>query len=324
MKVVKTIDSEGLILYQDITKIIKGEFKGVAFSKGHQVKAEDIPVLLSLGKEHLFLQSEESDLIHENEAAAFLYQLLAGAFMEATPVSEGKIEVIATVDGLLKVDRETLFRLNAIPGIAAATLPTNQKISAGQKLAGTRIIPLEIDSATLVEAKQVVGETSILSLLPFEKVTIGIVTTGSEVYKGLIKDAFLPVIQEKLSEYRTAEIKFQEIVTDDPTQITQAINKMIEAGADIVFCTGGMSVDPDDRTPLAIRQTGAEIIAHGTPVLPGSMLLLAYLDGKTIVGLPGGVLFSKQTVFDLLLPRIIAQDKLSKNEIIALGYGGYL
>lgn len=324
MKVVKTIDSQGLILYQDITKIVKGEFKGVAFRKGHRVTAEDIPILLSLGKEHLFLRSEQSNLIHENEAADFLYQLLASEFMNATPVSEGKIEVVAERDGLLKVDRESLFRLNAVSGMAAATLPTNQKVRAGQKIAGTRIIPLEIESAALVEAEQAVGTDPILSLIPFEKVTIGIVTTGSEIYNGLIEDAFGSVIKEKLADYPTAEIKFHTIVNDEPNQITQAIENMLEAGADIIFCTGGMSVDPDDRTPLAIKQTGAEIISHGTPVLPGSMLLLAYLNEKTIVGLPGGVLYSKRTVFDLLLPRIMAKDSINKAEIIGLGYGGYL
>lgn len=324
MKVVKTVDAEGLVLYQDITKIVKGEFKGAIFSKGHRVRAKDIPVLLSLGKEHLFLKSEKTELIHENDAADFLYHLIAGNYMKPTLVSEGKIEALAEVDGLLKVDQNLLFKLNSIDKIAVATLRNNQKVVAGQKLAGTRIIPLEIEPEKLQEAEHVIGDKAILSILPFKPVIIGIVTTGSEVFKGLIQDSFTPVVKEKLSAYSTAKIKFHEIVDDDPNRITAAIEKMLKDGADIVFCTGGMSVDPDDRTPLAIKQTGAEIISHGTPVLPGSMLLLAYLEGKTIVGLPGGVLFSKRTVFDLLLPRFMAQDKVTKSEIAALGYGGYL
>ncbi|MBO0441745.1 molybdopterin-binding protein [Candidatus Enterococcus ikei] len=324
MKVVKTIDAEGVVLCQDITKIVKGKFKGAAFSKGYQVKAEDIPVLLSLGKEHLFLRSESSELIHENEAAEILYHLIASDSMQPTSVSEGKIEVVAKVDGLLKVDKELLFKLNSIEKIAVATLKNNQKVSAGQKLAGTRIIPLEIEPEKLLEAENVIGCESVLTLIPFKPVTIGIVTTGSEVFNGLIKDTFTSVVEEKLSHYSTVTIKFHKIVNDDPNLITAAINQMLIDGADIVLCTGGMSVDPDDRTPLAIKQTGAEIISHGTPVLPGSMLLLAYLDGKTIMGLPGGVMFSERTVFDLLLPRIIAQDKITKEEIAHLGYGGYL
>ncbi|EOL46390.1 molybdopterin-binding protein [Enterococcus caccae] len=324
MNIIKTVDAEGVILCQDITKIVKGEFKGALFSKGHQVKAEDIPVLLRLGKEHLFLSSEESEMIHENEAADFLYHLIADKFMQPTPISEGKIEVVAKVEGLLKVDQDLLLALNSIEKIAVATLKSNQKVCAGQTVAGTRIIPLEIAPETLFQAEKLVGHQTVLSLIPFKPVTIGIVTTGSEVFNGLITDSFTPVVKDKLSDYPTVSIKFHEVVNDDPVLITKAIEKMLAAGADIVFCTGGMSVDPDDRTPLAIKQTGADIISHGTPVMPGSMLLLAYLDGKTIVGLPGGVLFCERTVFDILLPRIVAQDTITKQEIAALGYGGYL
>ncbi|EOI02686.1 molybdenum cofactor synthesis domain-containing protein [Enterococcus moraviensis ATCC BAA-383] len=324
MKVVKTVDAEGLVLCQDITKIVKGEFKGALFSKGHQVKAEDIPLLLALGKEHLFLSTEKTNLIHENDAADFLYHLIAGDDMRATAVSEGKIEIVAEVDGVLKVKQDVLFELNSIEKIAVATLKGDQKVHAGQKLAGARIIPLEIEPEKLLQAEDLVGQERILSLIPFKPVTIGIVTTGSEVFNGLIEDAFLPVLKEKLTPYPMAVIKFHKIVNDVPDLISSAIKDMLKKGADIVFCTGGMSVDPDDRTPLAIKQTGAEIVSHGTPVLPGSMLLLAYLEGKTIVGLPGGVLFSAQTVFDLLLPRIIAKDTITKREIIGLGYGGYL
>jgi molybdenum cofactor synthesis domain-containing protein len=324
MKVVKTVDAQGLTLCQDITKIVKGEFKGALFKKGHQVTAEDIPVLLSLGKEHLFVWSKEPGMVHENEAAEVLYPLVAGKHMKPTKISEGKIEVVAEQDGLLKVDQEKLLKLNLLDKIAVATLPSNQKVVAGQKLAGTRIIPLTIEAERLAQAEALVGNEPVLSLLSFESITIGIVTTGSEVFNGLIEDAFTPVVKAKIAEYPTATIQFHEIVNDEPQNITAAIERMLEQGANLIFCTGGMSVDPDDRTPLAIKQTGAEIAFYGTPVLPGSMLLVAYLNGRTIVGLPGGVMYSKRTVFDLLLPRIMAQDKITKEEIAGLGYGGYL
>lgn len=324
MKIVKTIDAQGLILYQDITKIVKGEYKGVLFKKGHQVTAEDIPILLSVGKEHLFLESETSTKIHENEAADFLYHLIAGEYMTPTVVSEGKIEVIAELGGLLKVDKQALFELNSVDGVAVATRKTNQKITAGQKIAGTRIIPLEIEAEVLQKAEEKMAGRSVLSLIPFQPVVVGIVITGSEIFNGLIEDGFTHVIHEKLASYQNVTIKFHEIVNDQSTNITQAVENMVAKGADIIICTGGMSVDPDDRTPLGIKQTGAKIITHGTPVLPGSMFLLAYLQKSTIIGLPGGALFSAYTVFDLLLPRLMAQDKVSRNEIIALGYGGYL
>lgn len=328
MKTIKTVKAEGLTLYQDITQIIQGEFKGVAFPKGHVVKKEDIPILLSIGKENLYVVTEEEiekeRLIHEEKAASQLYSLLAGNYFKPSSIKEGKVEFIAEVDGLLKVDQTKLNEINSIGDIAVATKYSNSFINRGEKVAGARVIPLQVEKEQLKQVSELVGSQKIIQLLPFNAFKIGIVTTGSEVVKGLIKDGFTPVIEEKLSAYPQSKIADQTIVGDNPDDITQAINQMLVQNVDMVFCTGGMSVDPDDKTPLGIKQTGATIITHGTPVLPGSMLMLAYKGKTPIVGLPGGVLFSKETVFDLLLPRLMAQDPITKQEIISLGYGGFL
>lgn len=322
MKQIRTEDAVGHVLCHDITQIIKDVTKGVAFKKGHVVKAEDIPVLLSIGKEHLYIWEKDEDMLHENEAAEILYGICHNEHIKPSEVREGKIEAIATCDGLFKVDTERLIEINSIDQVMIATRHTNLAVKAGEKLAGTRVIPLLIEKEVMEEVKRATGHKPLLQILPFQHKKVGIVTTGSEVYKGRIQDAFGPVIRKKLEPFG-AEVLGQRIVDDKIEMITEAIEDFLAQGADMIICTGGMSVDPDDVTPSAIKAVGAEIISYGAPVLPGAMFLLGYY-GKDIpvMGLPGCVMYAGATVFDLILPRIMAGEKLSKRDLVKLGHGG--
>lgn len=345
MKLIKTTDAVGHVLCHDVTQIIPGKFKGPAFRKGHVITEEDIPVLLSIGKENLYVWEMNDSMYHEDEAAAILRDLAQNDHMSASQPKEGKIELSADCDGLFKVDSKALYLINSTPQMMIATRHGNRPVRKGDKLAGTRIIPLVIEKEKMVDLVRRTHEATdgkpVLRLLPFVHKRIGIVTTGSEVYKGRIKDSFTPILEKKLAEYDT-EIIGHETTDDNDQMTTAAIMKLVDAGADVVLCTGGMSVDPDDRTPLAIRNTGADIVTYGAPVLPGAMFLLSYLhpadagssrpdSGKsdetsertvTICGLPGCVMYAKRTIFDLMLPRILADDSITREEIAALGEGG--
>lgn len=325
MKEIRTEDAVGHILCHDITQIIKDKKKGVLFKKGHIVREEDIPALLSVGKEHLFVWEKKEGILHENEGAGILYKICAGENMHGTDVSEGKIELIADCPGLLKIRRDALNAVNGLGEMMIASRHGDFPVKKGDKIAGTRIIPLVIEKEKMDRAVEAAGEEPIFSVLPFLQKKVGIVTTGSEVKKGLIKDTFTPVLREKLSEYPT-EIIGQTLPGDDREQITSDILRFAEEGAGLIIASGGMSVDPDDRTPGAIKDTGAEIITYGAPVLPGAMLLIAYLNmnGRNIpvLGLPGCVMYAKRTVFDLILPRIMADDPICREEIALLGEGG--
>ena len=209
----------------------------------------------------------------------------------------------------------------------------NFAVKKGDKLAGTRVIPLVIREEKMAGAKkkamEATGGRPVLELKPFTHKKVGIVTTGNEVFYGRISDTFTPVVREKLEEYDT-EVVDHVTWNDDDEKVTASILDMIRKGADIVVCTGGMSVDPDDKTPLAIKNTGARIVSYGAPVLPGAMFLLAYYEvkeegeGRTvaIMGLPGCVMYAKRTVFDLILPRVMADDLVLPEELAALGQGG--
>lgn len=320
MKMIRTEDAVGRVLLHDITKIVPGEFKGRAFKKGHIIKEEDIEVLLSIGKENVYVWEETPGLVHENDAAQILIDIACGEGFEYAEVKEGKIDVFVKEDGLLKIDKEELLKLNMIDDIMFATLHNNMPVKKGEKVAGTRVIPLMIKEELLEEARNTCTK-KILWIEEIKKKKVGIVTTGSEVFYGRIKDKFGAVIRHKVEEFG-CEVMGQTIVNDDKEMITNAIKEWLDKGAEMVVCTGGMSVDPDDVTPSAIKDCGGELVTYGSPVLPGAMLLLSYIDEKPVLGLPGCVMYSKRTVFDLVLPRVLADEKLTKRDIAELGHGG--
>lgn len=323
MKLIKTTEAVGHVLCHDLTRIVKGVIKDAVFRKGHIITEDDIPVLLSMGKDHLYIWEKKEGMLHENEAAEILYNICKNDHMTPTPVKEGKIELVAAEDGLLKIDVERLNAINALGDIMIATRHSNFPVKKGDKIAGTRIVPLIIEKEKLDKAVELAGDKPLMEILPFKHKKAGVVTTGNEVFHGRIKDTFGPVVFQKLREY-DAEILGQTICDDNPERISKAINDFIEAGADIICCTGGMSVDPDDTTPSAIKNSGAEIVSYGAPVLPGAMFLLAYHEKGhvPIVGLPGCVMYAKRTIFDLVLPRIMADETLTPHDLALLGHGG--
>lgn len=325
MRLIATEEAVGQVLCHDITQIIPGVVKDAVFRKGHIVAEEDIPVLLSVGKEHLYVWEKQEGMLHEDEAAAVLRDLCLNEGMSATEPKEGKIEIRAEADGLLKIDTARLNAVNGLGEMMIATIHGNFPVKKGDKIAAVRVIPLVIEEEKMNRVKESAGAEPLLRILPFSHVRVGIVTTGSEVFKGRIEDAFGPAVRAKLAEYDT-EILGQRIVDDKQEEIVAAIGSFLEQGADLVLCTGGMSVDPDDRTPGAIKAFGADIVSYGAPVLPGAMFLLAY-DRRgdrvvPILGLPGCVMYAKRTVFDLVLPRVLAGERLTPEDIRVYGEGG--
>lgn len=325
MKEIKTADAIGQVLCHDMTQIIPGVTKDAKFRKGHVVTEEDIPVLLSMGKENLYIWEKDDSMYHENEAAEILCELCINDNMERSEVKEGKIELRSTIRGLLKIDTGLLDKINSIGDMMIASRHSNTPVEPGDKLCGTRIIPLVINKDRMDAVRNICGEKKIFTILPYQDKMVGIVVTGSEVYRGIVKDAFGPVLKAKVEEFG-GKILGKTITDDRPEHTTEAILKLIGQGADMVLVSGGMSVDPDDKTPLAIRSTGADVVSYGAPVLPGAMFLLSYYrkDGKDIpiAGLPGCVMYAKRTVFDLVLPRLMADDPVTGKELDKLGRGG--
>lgn len=322
MKLIKTEEAVGHVLCHDLTQIIKDTYKDARFRKGHVVTEEDIPVLLSMGKEHLYVWEMTPGMVHENDAAERLLALCGTEHMQRTQVKEGKIELRADCDGLFCVDSERLLAVNDTEDVMIATRKGGTAVRKGDKLAGMRVIPLIIEEEKLEKAEKAAGSEPLLRLLPYRLKTAAIVTTGSEVKTGRIKDTFTPVVVEKLRAYGIETVG-QINSGDGVEQVAAAIEQLRAQKPDMIVCTGGMSVDPDDNTPGGIRRSGASIVTYGAPVLPGAMFLLGYFeDGMPIMGLPGCVMYAGATIFDLVLPKVAAGVPVTRRDVVALGEGG--
>ncbi len=322
MKLIRTEDAVGHVLCHDMTQIIKDQYKDARFRKGHIVTEADIPVLLSMGKEHLYVWEMTPGMVHENDAAERLLALCGQEHMTRSEVKEGKIELKAACNGLFQVDSRRLIAVNSIEDIMIATRKGNTAVKKGDKLAGMRVIPLIIEEERLRAAEAAAGTAPLLKLLPYVKKTAAIVATGSEVKNGLIQDTFTPVVRDKLAAYgiETVSVLYSG---DGVDNVANAIAEARQTGADLILCTGGMSVDPDDNTPGGIRQSGARIVTYGAPVLPGAMFLLGYFEDDTpIMGLPGCVMYAGATIFDLALPRIAAGVEMPRTDFAVMGEGG--
>ena len=322
MKLIKTTDAVGHMLCHDLTQIIVGVTKDARFRKGHIVQEEDIPVLLSMGKEYLYIWEMKEGMLHEDDGAVILCKACENEHMAHGGIKEGKIELKATSEGVLEIDTERLLQINSLGDVMIATICNHSVVQIGDKLAGMRVIPLVIAAKRMDEVASIAGPTNpILSIKPFSIKDCTILVTGGEVEKGLITDTFSPVVERKLKEFGVA-VKDILHTGDDQAFITDSIKKAVEGGASMVVCTGGMSVDPDDRTAGAIKATGARIIRYGSPVLPGAMFLVSCLGEVPVLGLPGCVMYAARTVFDLFLPRIIARIPLTSYDIACTGEGG--
>ncbi len=322
MKVVKTEESIGMVLGHDITEIVPGAFKGVAFKKGHVIKDEDIERLLRIGKEHIYVFELKENEIHEDDAAITLGKIVCGDGIYFTEPSEGKINILAKHKGLLKIDRDLLDEINDLGEICLATIHGNRTIDKDALVGGCRVIPLMVDKSKIETASNILkNKPPLLEVKPFKNLKTAIIVSGSEVYKGRIEDKFGPVVENKIKDFGS-DVIYKTIVPDELETIRDKVLECKDMGAELIIVTGGMSVDPDDKTPGAIKATGADLITYGTPVLPGAMLLFAYLDDIPVFGLPGCVMFAHTTAFDILLPRVFAGEKIVRRDITRLGYGG--
>ncbi len=322
LKSIPVQDAVGKMLLHDVTKIVPDIFKGALFKKGHIITKNDVDKLLDIGKKYIYVADLNGE-IHENEAALRIANAAFGNGISISSPKEGKVGFTAIIQGLLKINVQGLEKLNAVPDIILATLHTGQRVDKGQELAGTRVIPLSIDEKLVVEAESVCRQYfPIIEIKPFASFNVGVVVTGSEVYFKRIEDGFGPVVQKKFEELGS-RIMRKEIVSDDIDMTISAIKRFLDDGVDMIAVTGGMSVDPDDLTPSAIRGVGGDIVSYGVPVLPGAMFMLAYIDNVPIVGLPGCVMYYRASIFDLIIPKLLAGEKVSKLDIIKMGHGGF-
>lgn len=323
MKSIRVQDAAGMVLCHDITEIVPGKFKGPSFRKGHVIQNSDIEKLLDLGKRFIYVFELTKDQVHENEAAKRIAKAATGPGVYLSEPAEGKVTLSVAAKGLLKVDAPALSLINQIEDVMFATLHSNQPVEDNQPVGGTRIIPLVTEEARIQQVEAICQDYfPILQVKPFVPHRIGLIVTGSEVFEGRIKDGFGPVVEKKFNALGSRVVGYEK-VSDDVDMTTKAIHDLIQKGVDMIALTGGMSVDPDDQTPASIRAAGGKVIVYGAPVLPGAMFMLAYIQNTPVIGLPGCVMYHQTSIFDLVVPRLLAGESVTRNDIVAMGHGGF-
>jgi len=321
LKVIPVEEAVGMPLAHDITEIVPGKRKGPAFRRGHVIRPEDVSKLLDVGKAHIYVMELDKNELHEEDAARRLAKAAAGPNLRLTEPVEGRVNLVGEISGLLKIDAELLYRFNDLGDLMLATVPSNRYVKKGEVVAGTRTIPVVVKEELVKRAEAICKEKPIVTIVPIPPRRVHLIVTGSEVFSGRIKDGFEPVVRRKLAEMGT-ELESAQLAPDDPDKIAAHIKDSHRAGAELILVSGGMSVDPDDKSPEGIRRSGARVECHGFPVLPGSMFVMAYLNQTPILGLSGCVIHDPVTAFDLLLPRLLAGERVSRSDIIGMGQGG--
>lgn len=321
LKVIPVEESVGLRLAHDITEIIPGGHKGPRFKRGHLIAEEDVPRLLDVGKAHIYIMELAPDELHEEDAAERLARAAAGAGLTLTGPSEGRFNLVAETDGMLEVDQELLFRFNELGDLILATLRSGEFVREGTVVGGTRTIPVVVKEELVARAEALCRDRSLVSVTAMPAKKVFLLVTGSEVFTGRITDGFEPRVREKV-EGMGSTLEPAVLAPDDPDVIAGHIKDFAAKGAEIILVSGGMSVDPDDLTPEGIRRSGADIVSHGFPVLPGSMFLMSYLKDIPVLGLSGCVLHDPVTAFDFMLPKLLSGNRVTREDILQMGHGG--
>ncbi len=321
LKVIPVEEAVGTRLAHDITEIIPGGHKGPRFRRGHLIAEEDVPRLLDVGKAHLYIMDLAADELHEEDAAERLARAAAGAGLTLTGPSEGRVNLLADKDGMLEVDEELLFRFNELGDLILATLRSGEFVREGTVVGGTRTIPVVVKEELVARAEALCKDKSLVSVTAMPAKKVFLLVTGSEVFTGRIKDGFEPAVREKV-EGMGSTLEPAVLAPDDPDVIAGHIKDFAASGAEVILVSGGMSVDPDDLTPEGIRRSGADVVSHGFPVLPGSMFLMSYLGDIPVLGLSGCVLHDPVTAFDFMLPTLLAGNRVTRDDILQMGHGG--
>ena len=323
-EIIKTEDAVGQLLAHDITRIVQGVSKGPLFRKGHRIEPEDVEKLLDVGKNNIYILTLEEGEVHEDDAGRRLGKVISGPGTYCKDPQESRVNVFAAHDGLLRINTEAVYRINDLENSICATIPPDSVVNKDQMLAATKVVPLVVTEEDVSSVESICGETGpVISVLPFHKKKVACIITGSEVYHNRVNDAFAPVIRAKVSAFGS-DITDITYVPDDREKISEAVLEARYNGAELIVVTGGMSVDPDDMTPSAILASGARLVKQGSPVLPGAMFLVAYLDQIPVLGVPAAGMYFKNTMFDRMLPLVFADVEIRRSDIVSMGTGGLI
>ena len=325
MEKVKAEEAVGKVLGSDVTDIIPGVRKGPLFKRGHIIKEEDIEKLLSIGKHYVWILGKDEGFVNEDDAANEMMQALKGKNLYANNPSESIVKLFAEKRGVVTIDTEGLREINKLKDPRIAVVYNFSFVEKNAPVALGKVMPLEIPISEMAEIKRIAEEHyPIINLLPLKKHKIAIFPVGNEFIEGRRKETMSFNVMHYLEEMGQ-NVFLRKVLPDDASVVKQNALSAIDNGADIVIYMGGMAVDPDDRTTEGIKEMGVDIVTYGVPMWPGITFLISYKNGKVVLGIPGAAGLAKSgTSFHRIMPIILADYTLSKEEIVTMGEGGFI
>jgi hypothetical protein len=326
MEKVKTEDAVGKILASDVTEVVLGVKKGPLFKRGHPIVEEDIIKLISIGKHYLWVESDvKNSSVHEDIAAVEMMEGIKGDNISVTSPSESRVKLVAEEDGVVIINKEGLGRLNSLEDVAIAVRRNFTFVKKGQEIGTGKVIPVAIPESEMKEINLIEKECSpIVAINSFKVNRIAIFPVGNEFIEGLREEKISEKVQHYFEELGQ-EVLLRKVLPDDEEKIAQVGLDAIKLGANFIIFVGGMGVDPDDKTVEGIKKMGAEIVRYGVPIFPGQTFLVSYKDQSVVIGMPSGIgMFGQGTSFHRLMPILLSGYRLSKEEIIEMGEGGFI
>ncbi|MCA1554466.1 MAG: molybdopterin-binding protein, partial [Chloroflexi bacterium] len=296
-----------------------------ALHKGARLGEAEIAQLRTLGFSAVTVAALDEGDVHEDEAARRLTLACMGAGVSIQPVGGGRNNLRAAYGGLLKVKLDALHQVNQIEGLTIATLRHDTLVEANKIVATIKVIPFAVPEADLARAEEVCrAHDGVVGVLRLRSLHVGVILAGGESAKERVNRSFMPAIRARVEELGST-VREVLYVPHQSQAIADAIEQLRRASAELIIIAGETSImDREDATPQGIVQAGGSVEHYGAPVEPGNLLLLAYLDEIPVIGAPGCVRSRDINVVDLILPRLLAGERLGRDDIIALADGGLL
>lgn len=309
---------EGRIACHDV----RDEQGKLAVRKGQTLDAEAARRLLALAWPELHVLELEPGDLHEEPAGARLSQAAAGEGVEVKGYSGGQWTLAAARRGLLRVRTAALHEVNAHAGMAVFTAWDLQPVEPGEVIARAKVTPLAIPEAAVKQAEASAwGVGGLVAVKPFAPRAIGAATRESLDERQRAR--FEASLREKVDWFgsRLLPIRY---TGGEAGAVAADLQGLMAEGAEVLIVAGASALDPLDPVFLGIEAAGGHMVRHGVPAHPGSLLFLAHVGERPVVGMPTCGMFSQATTFDLVLPRLLADVPVDNAELAALGHGGLL
>jgi molybdenum cofactor cytidylyltransferase len=298
----------------------------LVLKKGTLIGAAEVAALTAAGIPELVVARLEPGDVAEDLAASEIAAAAAGEGARIDLAFTGRCNLFAERPGVLVVDKDAIDRLNRVDeAITLATLAAYKPVVAGEMIATVKIIPFAVAGAQRDAALAIAAQAKpLVRVAPYRIRKVGVISTLLPGLAGKVIEKTLKITTERLAP-AGAGIVAERRVPHERSALAQAIDEVLQAGAELVLVFGASAIaDRRDVIPAAVEAVGGRVDHFGMPVDPGNLLLAGEVRGRPVLGAPGCARSPKENGFDWVLMRLLAGLPVSRVDITGMGVGGLL